>query len=126
MNHILGRPDSIRLDIMPAAIFTSPEAACVGPTEDQLKEQGIAYECRKSFWRANGKALAMGLTEGMLKLFSEPNAGRILGCHAYGAHAADMVQEVSALMCRDTTVAQLRDMVHIHPTLNEIVRVAAE
>ena len=126
VNHILGRPDSIRLDIMPAAIFTSPEAACVGPTEDQLKEQGIAYECRKSFWRANGKALAMGLTEGMLKLFSEPNAGRILGCHAYGAHAADMVQEVSALMCRDTTVAQLRDMVHIHPTLNEIVRVAAE
>ena len=126
VNHILGRPDSIRLDIMPAAIFTSPEAACVGPTEDQLKEQGIAYECRKSFWRANGKALAMGLTEGMLKLFSEPNAGRILGCHAYGAHAADMLQEVSALMCRDTTVAQLRDMVHIHPTLNEIVRVAAE
>ena len=57
VNQILGKTDGIRFDIMPAAIFTSPEAACVGPTEDQLKAQGIAYECRKSFWRANGKAL---------------------------------------------------------------------
>ena len=62
---------------MPAAIFTEPEAACVGPTEDQLKEQGIAYECRKSFWRANGKALAMGETEGMLKLFVATDDERI-------------------------------------------------
>ena len=113
---------------MPAAIFTEPEAACVGPTEDQLKEQGIPYECHKAFWRANGKALAMGETEGMLKLFITPPSqggdggeSRILGCHAFGAHAADIVQEVSVLMCRDTTVAQLRDMVHIHPTLGEIL-----
>ena len=131
VNHILGKQDGIRFDIMPAAIFTEPEAACVGPTEDQLKQNGTAYECRKAFWRANGKALAMGETEGMLKLFVTPSSegqggGSILGCHAYGAHAADMVQEVSALMCRDTTIAQLRDMVHIHPTLNEIVRAAAE
>jgi dihydrolipoamide dehydrogenase len=131
VNHILGKQDGIRFDIMPAAIFTEPEAACVGPTEDQLKQNGTAYECRKAFWRANGKALAMGETEGMLKLFVTPSSegqggGSILGCHAYGAHAADMVQEVSALMCRDTTIAQLRDMVHIHPTLNEIVWAAAE
>ena len=131
VNHILGKQDNIRFDIMPAAIFTTPEAACVGPTEDQLKEQGIAYECRKSFWRANGKALAMGETEGMLKLFVTPpsegqGGGSILGCHAYGAHAADIVQEVSALICRDTTVAQLRDMVHIHPTLSEILKNAVD
>ena len=131
VNHILGKQDNIRFDIMPAAIFTTPEAACVGPTEDQLKEQGIAYECRKSFWRANGKALAMGETEGMLKLFVTPpsegqGGGSILGCHAYGAHAADIVQEVSVLMCRDTTVAQLRDMVHIHPTLSEILKNAVD
>ena len=128
VNHILGKTDAIRFDIMPAAIFTEPEAACVGPTEDQLKEQGIPYECHKAFWRANGKALAMGETEGMLKLFITPPSqggdggeSRILGCHAFGAHAADIVQEVSVLMCRDTTVAQLRDMVHIHPTLGEIL-----
>jgi dihydrolipoamide dehydrogenase len=126
VNHILGKTDAIRFDIMPAAIFTTPEAACVGPTEDQLKEQGIAYECRKAFYRANGKALTMNETEGMLKLFSEPDAGRILGCHAFGAHSADMVQEVSVLMCRDTTIAQLRDMVHIHPTLSEILKNAAD
>ena len=126
VNQILGKSDAIRFDIMPAAIFTTPEAACVGPTEDQLKAQDLAYECRKAFHRANGKALTMNETEGMLKLFSEPDAGRILGCHAFGAHCADMVQEVSVLMCRDTTVAQLRDMVHIHPTLNELLLSAAQ
>ena len=120
VNQILRRKDGIRFDNMPAAIFTEPEAACVGPTEDQLKELGVAYECRKSFWRANGKALAMDETEGMLKLFSAAD-GRLLGCHAFGAHAADIVQEVSVLMCRDTTIDQLRDMVHIHPTLGEIL-----
>ena len=126
VNQILNKKDAIRFDIMPAAIFTTPEAACVGLTEDLLKEQGIAYECRKAFHRANGKALTMNETEGMLKLFSEPDAGRILGCQAFGAHSADMVQEVSVLMCCDTTVAQLRDMVHIHPTLNELLLTAAQ
>jgi len=131
VNHILGKNDGIRFDIMPAAIFTDPEAACVGPTEDALKSSTTpavstaGYSCRKAFWRANGKALAMGETEGMLKLFSDAG-DRIIGCHAYGAHAADMVQEVSALMCRDTTISQLRDMVHIHPTLNEILKAATD
>ena len=126
VNHILGQQDGIRFDIMPAAIFTEPEAACVGPTEDQLKEQGIAYECRKSFWRANGKALAMGEAEGMLKLFVATDDEHLLGCHAYGAHSADIVQEVAALMCRDTTITQLRDIIHIHPTLGEILKAATE
>ena len=135
VNHIIGKHDAIDFNIMPAAIFTSPEAACVGPTEDQLKEQGIAYECRKSYWRANGKALAMGETEGLLKLFHSPltsdlsphkNPGLILGCHAYGAHSADIVQEVSVLMCKHTTLSELADMVHIHPTLSEILKSAAE
>ena len=110
---------------MPAAIFTEPEAACVGPTEDQLKANGIAYTCKKSFWRANGKALAMGETEGLLKLFCDAD-GAILGCHAYGAHAAGIVQEVAVLMCKQTTLSELADMVHIHPTLSEILRSAAE
>lgn len=125
VNHILGKKDNIDFNIMPAAIFTEPEAACVGPTEDQLKAQGIAYECKKSFWRANGKALAMGETEGMLKLFVSLS-GEILGCHAYGAHSADIIQEVSVLMCKHTTLSELADMVHIHPTLSEILKSAAE
>ncbi len=131
VNHILDKKDGIRFDIMPAAIFTEPEAACVGPTEDQLKEQGVAYTCQKAFWRANGKALAMGETEGMLKLFVSPSlegrgGGLILGCHAYGAHAADIVQEASVLMCKNTTVDELADMVHIHPTLAEILKSVTE
>ena len=131
VNHILGKKDGIRFDIMPAAIFTEPEAACVGPTEDQLKNATVpdaspaGYTCHKAFWRANGKALAMNETEGMLKLFSGDD-GRILGCHAYGAHSADIVQEVSTLMCKHTTIDELRDMVHIHPTLGEILRGAVE
>ena len=125
VNRILGKTDAINFNIMPAAIFTEPEAACVGPTEDQLKEQGVAYACKKSFWRANGKALAMGETEGLLKLFCDAD-GVILGCHAYGAHAADIVQEVSVLMCKHTTISELADMVHIHPTLSEILKNAAE
>ena len=125
VNQILGKHDHIRFDIMPAAIFTEPEAACVGPTEDQLKAAGAPYTCKKSFWRANGKALAMGETEGLLKLFCDAD-GVILGCHAYGAHAADIVQEVAVLMCKQTTLSELADMVHIHPTLSEILRSAAE
>jgi dihydrolipoamide dehydrogenase len=125
VNQILGKTDAIRFDIMPAAIFTEPEAACVGPTEDQLKEQGIPYVCKKSFWRANGKALAMNESEGLLKLFVSPD-DVILGCHAYGAHAADIVQEVSVLMCKHTTLSELVDMVHIHPTLSEILKSAAD
>ena len=125
VNHILGKQDNIRFDIMPAAIFTDPEAACVGPTEDQLKAQNVPYVCKKSFWRANGKALAMNDTEGMLKLFADDD-DRIIGCHAFGAHSADIVQEVSVLMCRDTTVSQLCDMVHIHPTLSEILLSATQ
>ena len=126
VNHILGKSDGIRFDIMPAAIFTAPEAACAGPTEDQLKAAATPYVCKKSFWRANGKALAMGETEGMLKLFASADDGIILGCHAYGAHAADIVQEVSVLMCKNTTLSELADMVHIHPTLSEILKTAAE
>ena len=121
VNHIIGKEDDIRFDIMPAAIFTSPEAACVGPAEDWLKEQGTPFECHKSFYRANGKALAMGETEGMVKLCTEPGEGRILSAHIFGAHAADLVQEVTAFITLGATLRQLRETVHIHPTLSEVL-----
>ena len=121
VNRIIGRSDGIRLDIMPAAVFTNPEAASVGPTEDQLKAEGRDYTCHKGYYRSNGKALAMNATEGLVKLLTDAD-DRIIGCHILGAHAADLVQEISALMCRDTTLQQLRDIVHIHPTLSEILQ----
>ena len=121
VNRILGKQDNIRFEVMPAAIFTSPEAACVGPSEDQLKEAGTPFECHKSFYRANGKALAMGETEGMVKLCTEPGEGRILSAHIFGAHAADLVQEVTAYITLGATLQQLRETVHIHPTLSEVL-----
>ena len=125
VNCILGRHDNIRLDVMPAAIFTHPEAGCVGLTEDQCKERGMEYTCHKSFYRANGKALAMNESEGMLKLMADAE-GHIIGCHVFGAHAADLAQEASVLMCKNTTLHELSQMVHIHPTLSEILLAAAE
>lgn len=124
VNTILGKSDNIHLDIMPAAVFTQPEAASVGPTEEQLKENGTEFKTFKGFYRANGRALSMEATEGMLKLFTAPD-GKILCCQCYGAHAADMIQEVASLMNMDATVQQLADMVHIHPTLSEILQDAA-
>ena len=121
VNHILGKEDGIRLDVMPAAIFTEPEAACVGPSEDQLKADGVQFECHKSFYRANGKAMSMGKTEGMVKLCCEPDEGKLLSAHIYGAHAADLVQEVTAYITLGATLRQLRETVHIHPTLSEVL-----
>ena len=126
VNHILGLADGIRLDIMPSAVFTMPEAASVGASEDWCKENGVQYVCRKAFYRSNGKALAMNETEGLLKLICDAETQRIIGCHVFGAHAADLAQEVSVLMCKDTTLPQLRDMIHIHPSLSEVLYAAAE
>ena len=120
VNQILGRGDQIRLSLIPAAIFTHPEAASVGLTEDACKQSGMAYTCHKGYYRANGKALAMDETEGMVKVLAD-ETGRLIGCHVYGAHAADIVQEATALMAMDATLQQLRDLVHIHPTLSEIL-----
>ena len=122
INHILGITDNIRLDIMPAAIFTNPEAACVGKTEDQLKAEGVEIEVRKKMYRTNGRALAMNEAEGYIKLCVSATDGTILSCHAFGAHSADIVQEVSALMCKNTTLQELHEMVHIHPTLGEMLQ----
>lgn len=125
VNVLTGKADDINFQIMPAAIFTLPEAACVGLSEDQCKDQGTDYICHKAFWRANGKAQAMNETEGMLKLLTD-SEGQIIGCHAFGAHAADLIQEVAALMCRNTNIYQLADIIHIHPTLSEIIKSTAE
>lgn len=125
VNHILGREDHIRLDIMPAAVFTSPEVASVGMTDDACRAAGIPAKTHKGLYRACGKALADEATEGIAKIVTHADTGRVLGCHVLGAHAADMVQEVAALMCLDITLDRLADIIHIHPTLGEILQDAA-
>lgn len=121
VNAIVGKADKIRFDIMPSAIFTYPEVAAVGLTEDQCKQQGIECRALKGYYRANGKALAIDEPEGMVKLVAGAD-GKILGCTSYGAHSADIVQEVTAYMNCNATVADIADSVHIHPTLSEILQ----
>lgn len=125
VNTILGKEDNIRLDIMPSAIFTSPEVAMVGVTESYCKEHGVDAVVKKAFFRANGKAVAMNETDGILKLVVSATDRHILGCHILGAHAADLIQEVAALMNCDATVDALKDIIHAHPTLGEVVLQAA-
>lgn len=136
LDHIMGLENGIDLSVMPAAVFTSPEAASVGKTEDECKEAGIPVKCLKSFFRANGKAVTMGETDGFCKVVvaaepkdgSEPVPGhvpgRILGCHLYGPHASDIVQEACALISRKATLEEFAGIIHTHPTLTEVLQSA--
>ena len=134
LDHIMGIENEIDLSVMPAAVFTSPEAASVGMTEDECKEAGIPVKCLKSFFRANGKAVTMGETDGFCKLVvaAEPKEGcespyaqgRILGCHLYGPHASDIVQEACALITRKATLKEFESIIHTHPTLIEVLQSA--
>ena len=125
LDHMMGEDNDINLSVMPAAVFTSPEAASVGKTEEECKEAGIKVKCLKSFFRANGKAVTMGETEGFCKLIVEEETGLLLGCHLFGPHSSDIVQEVCALISRKSTLKQLQDIIHTHPTLTEVIQSAA-
>lgn len=128
---LLGKPATINLQIVPAAVFTNPEAAMVGLTAEQCKAQGISAKAHKAFFRANGKALAMDETDGLVKILTDTE-GRILGCHILGPHAADLIQEVATLMDAAQSkgaAATLQDIcnaIHAHPTLGEVVLNAAQ
>ena len=134
LDHLMGIENDIDLSVMPAAVFTSPEAAAVGLTEDECKEKGIPVKCCKSFFRANGKAVSMGETDGFCKIVvaAEPKdgeesayePGRILGCHLFGPHSADIVHEVCALINTKAKIDQLRSIIHAHPTLSEVLQMA--
>ena len=134
LDHIMGVENEIDLSVMPAAVFTSPEAASVGLTEDECKEKGIPVKGLKSFFRANGKAVTMGETDGFCKVVvaAEPKEGtespyepgRVLGCHMYGPHSSDIIQEACALISRKATISQFHDIIHTHPTLTEVLQSA--
>ena len=134
LDHIMGVENGIDLSVMPAAVFTSPEAASVGMTEEDCKDAGIPIRALKSFFRANGKAVTMGETDGFCKVIvaAEPKEGaerpyepgRILGCHLFGPHASDIVQEACALISRKATLNEFEDIIHTHPTLTEVLQSA--
>lgn len=126
LNHIQGLTDSLRLDVVPAAVFTRPEAATVGLTEEACKAQEIPYQTHKSFFRSNGKAVCLQETDGFCKLLSHKETGRLLGGHLFGPHASDLIQELTALIQQDKTIADLRSTIHAHPTLGEVLLEAAK
>lgn len=121
LDHIMGIDDGIDLSVMPAAVFTMPEAASVGMTEEDCKAAGIVCSCRKSFFRSNGKALCLGEADGMCKIITDSD-GRLLGCHMFGPHASDLIHEATAFITMKARLQDMRSMVHVHPSLSEIFR----
>ena len=121
---ICGETCPIRFDICPAAVFTVPEVATVGLTEEDCKARGIEFKAHKAMYGGNGKAVSMGAAEGYAKVLTEGEDGRILGVHIMGAHASDIIHEAAALMNFDATLAQARNIIHAHPTLSEVLQSA--
>ena len=124
LDHIMGLENNVDLSVMPAAVFTSPEAASVGMTEDECKEAGIAVKCLKSFFRANGKAVTLGETDGFCKVVVAADSGQVLGCHLFGPHSSDIIQEACAMITRKAGLKEFQDVIHTHPTLTEVLQSA--
>ena len=125
LHAILGKADEIKLDIVPSAVFTVPELAMVGLTEEQCAEKGLDVTVKKAFFRSNGKAVAMNETDGLIKMIVDNATRQIVGCHICGAHAADLIQEVVTAMNAGATVDLLTRSIHGHPTLSEVMLTAA-
>lgn len=124
LNDICGTPDHIDFSVIPAVVFTKPELATVGLTEEDCKERGIEYHTLKSNYRANGKALASACPDGYCKFLVEGAAGddgRILGCHILGAEASALIHEAAVLMATGTPVSAARWIIHAHPTISEVL-----
>ena len=124
LNHIQGKTDKIKFNLVPAAVFTIPEVASVGLTEAQCDDEELDYKAIKVPFGAVGKAVAMGEPDGFCKLIIDNETRTIFGCHIMGAHASDLIQEVVTMMNLGVTVDDAKDIIHAHPTLNEIIQIA--
>jgi len=124
LNHIQGREDKIRFDLVPSVVFTEPELASVGLTEAQCDDEELDYKCIKVPFGAVGKAVAMGQTDGFCKLIIDNESRTILGCHIMGSHASDLIQEVVTMMNLNVNIDFAADIIHAHPTLGEIIQTA--
>lgn len=111
-------------DVVPSAVFTVPECAMVGLTEERCIQDGRNVRIGKATFRANGKALAMGEPDGLVKMIVDADTDAILGCHICGAHAADLIQEVANAIHSGDIVNAISSTVHAHPTLSEVVLAA--
>ncbi len=121
LNNMEGKEDKIRFDLIPSAVFTVPECGMGGLTEEECKARGIQTVTGKSFYRANGKALSMGESEGLCKLIFEKDSRKLIGAHIMGADAALLAQQAVDFMNVNATVEDIEQTVFGHPTLSEIL-----
>lgn len=120
-----GQPGHINYDAIPAIIYTHPEVATIGKTEQQLREAGVPYRKGTFPYSANGRAKAMAETEGLVKILAHADTDRILGFHVLGAHASDLGAEGAVAIEFSASAEDLARSSHAHPTLSEIVKEAA-
>ena len=118
--------ERVNLDIIPSAVFTVPECAMVGMTEQQCAEAGTDYVAATATFRSNGKAMATGDAEGLVMVILNRADRRIIGCHICGQHASDLIQEVAVAMAAGMDSSRFAEVVHGHPTLSECVASAME
>lgn len=124
--NIMGIPCSMDHQIIPSAIFTSPEIASVGLREHQATERGISFRKGVFPFRALGRAHAMGEISGIVKVLSDASTGRIIGAHIIGPHASDLIHEAAVAMKAGMSAHDLAGTIHAHPTLSEALMEAAE
>lgn len=122
---IAGKPAQMNYDCIPSVVYTHPEVAAVGKTEQQLKADGVAYKTGVFPFAASGRALAANDSDGMVKIIADEETDRILGCHIVGPSAADLVQQVVIAMEFGSSSEDLALTVFGHPTLSEAVHEAA-
>ena len=120
-----GQAGHCNFDTIPWVIYTSPEIAWVGKTEQQLKAEGVAYKAGKIPFAANGRALGMGDSSGFVKMLADADTDRILGVHIIGANASELISEGVVAMEFGAASEDLARICHAHPTLSEVVHEAA-
>ncbi|ANU19337.1 dihydrolipoyl dehydrogenase [Planococcus plakortidis] len=126
VEHIKGNaPHAIDYDLVSRCIYSNPEAASVGITEDQAKEQGYDVKTGKFSFKAIGKALVYGESDGFVKIIADKETNDILGVHMIGPHVTDMISEAGLAMVLDATPWEIADTIHPHPTLSEVMGEAA-
>jgi dihydrolipoamide dehydrogenase len=123
--HIAGKPGHVNYSIIPGVIYTAPEAASVGLTDEEAKEKGIAVRVGKFPFSANGRAIANDTTDGFAKIVSDATTDKILGAHIVASSASELIAEVVAVMEFGGSAEDLARTVHAHPTMAEAVKEAA-
>ena len=122
---LAGQAGHVNYGVIPGVVYTWPEVASIGVTEEQLKEQGVAYKVGKFPFTANGRARAMGMTEGFVKILADKATDRVLGAHIIGPDAGTLIAEIATAMEFGASSEDIARTCHAHPTLSEAVKEAA-